>query len=66
MLLLILLSSEIRGTPVCQPGALQLQICIFIVISLRSPTHVSKSTKYIFVFAFTFDQNRRGEREIQI
>ena len=38
------LSNERRGTPVSQPGALQLHICIFIVVSLRSPTRVSKST----------------------
>ena len=27
---------------------------------------VSKSTERIFVFVFTFNQNRRGERELQI
>lgn len=58
--------NEIRRTFVRQPGALELQICIFMVVSLRSPTHVSKSTECIFVFVFTFNQNRRGERELQI
>ena len=55
-------------TPARSRGALQPQICIFIVVILRIlNSHISKSTEYIFVFVFLLlIKTPAVERELQI